>query len=165
MYDGREIANYVLDYADENGITVTNMSLQKIVYFCHVWFLVFTRKPLVRHKFEAWDFGPVLPYLYRFFSKFSDAALTNRATKIDPETGELIAAKLNISREDEKLLKEIVIFYSRLSARQLVELSHIRNGPWHKAWNYESIINPGMHISDEDILNFYTSDQQPYNLQ
>ena len=33
MKDGREVANYVLDYAESKGFGVTNLSLQKIVYF------------------------------------------------------------------------------------------------------------------------------------
>jgi len=47
MRDGREVANYVLDYADESGVSVTNLSLQKITYFCHVWFLISANKPLI----------------------------------------------------------------------------------------------------------------------
>lgn len=42
MRDGREVANYVLDYSEKNGIIVTNLGLQKITYFCHTWFLVAT---------------------------------------------------------------------------------------------------------------------------
>ena len=54
MRDGREVANYVLDYAEKNGIIVTNLGLQKITYFCHTWFLVTTNKPLIKQNFEAW---------------------------------------------------------------------------------------------------------------
>ncbi len=40
MSDGREVANYILEYADESGISVTTLGLQKITHFYHVWFLI-----------------------------------------------------------------------------------------------------------------------------
>lgn len=54
-YDGRAIANFVLDYCDQKGRSVTHLALQKLVYFCHVWSLVHFKQPLVKHKFEAWE--------------------------------------------------------------------------------------------------------------
>lgn len=48
MHDGREVANYILDYADDNGIPVTNLGLQKITYFCHARFLTSANKPLMK---------------------------------------------------------------------------------------------------------------------
>ena len=75
-YDGRSIANFVLDFCERNGRTVTNLSLQKIVYFCHVWSLIELGKPLIRHKFEAWEYGPVLPYLYREFKGFDRSPIS-----------------------------------------------------------------------------------------
>lgn len=165
MRDGREVANYVLDYADVNGITVTNLGLQKIIYFCHVWFLVSTNKPLIKQNFEAWEFGPVLPYLYRFFKEYGDQKITTRATKTDHKTGNKVIARINMDEGEESLLKSIVSFYSRLSVNQLVEQSHIPGGPWHKVWNHEEKVNPGMQISNQAILSFYTSKDRLYTLQ
>lgn len=165
MHDGREVANYILDYADDNGIVVTNLSLQKITYFCHTWYLISTQKPLIRHQFEAWEYGPVLPYLYRIFSSFEEKKITSRATQLDAKTGKEIVAKIDIEENEETILKNIVSFYSQLSATQLVDQSHIPDGPWHKVWHHESKVNPGMQISNEAILNFYSVKNRPYTLQ
>jgi len=165
MNDGREVANYILDYADESGISVTNLGLQKITYFCHVWFLISANKPLIKQNFEAWEFGPVLPYLYRFFKEFGDQKITTRATKLDPKTGNNVIARINIDKGEENLLESIVSFYSRLSVNQLVEQSHVSDGPWHEVWHHEAKVNPGMQISNQTILNFYTSKKTLYTLQ
>jgi len=165
MRNGLEVANYILDYADENGISVTNLGLQKIIYFCHVWFLVTTKKPLIKHNFEAWEFGPVLPYLYRFFKDFGEKKITTRATKLDPNTGKKVIAIINMNKGEEILLKSIVSFYSRLSVNQLVEQSHVSGGPWHQVWHHEKNVNPGMQISNQAILYFYTSKEWLYTLQ
>lgn len=165
MHDGRDLANFILDYTDENGITVTNLSLQKIVYFCHVWFLVYADKPLVKQNFEAWEFGPVLPYLYRTFKEFKDKKITKRAKKLDQITGNEIIASIKLSKDEESQLEKIVSFYSKLPANQLVEESHILGGPWYEVWNHETKVNPGMQISNQSILKFYLSKEKPYKLQ
>ncbi|MCU7943990.1 MAG: Panacea domain-containing protein [Candidatus Thiodiazotropha sp.] len=165
MRDGREVANYILDYADENGISVTNLGLQKIIYFCHVWYLVSTNRPLIKQNFEAWEFGPVLPYLYRFFNEFGDTKITARATKLDHKTGNRVIARINIGKAEESLLESIVSFYSRLSVTQLVEQSHVSGGPWHEVWYHETKVNPGMQIRNQDILNFYASNERLFTLQ
>lgn len=165
MHDGREVANYVLDYADESGISVTNLGLQKITYFCHVWFLVSAGRPLIKQNFEAWEFGPVLPYLYRFFKEFGDQNITTRATKLDPKTGNKVIAIINMDKDEEDLLESVVSFYSRLSVNQLVEQSHVSGGPWHEVWHHEEKVNPGMQIKNQEILNFYTSENRLHTLQ
>ena len=165
MRDGREVANYILDYADKNGIPVTNLGLQKIIYFCHVWFLVTANKPLIKQNFEAWEFGPVLPYLYRFFKEFGDQKIITRATKLDPKTGNKVIARINLDKDEESLLESIVSFCSRLSVNQLVEQSHVAGGPWHDVWHHEEKVNPGIQISNQAILKFYISKKMPYTLQ
>src|SRR5215216_2283072 len=98
-YDGREIANFILDYCDSRDRPVTNLSLQKIVYFCHVWSLINLGRPLVRHKFEAWEFGPVLPYLYREFKTFDRSPITSRATRIDQISGKMAVVEYRIDSQ------------------------------------------------------------------
>src|SRR4051812_4161867 len=86
-HDGRAVANFVLDCADRFGVSVTNLSLQKLVYFCHVWSLIDLRKPLIRHSFEAWEYGPVLQYLYREFKGLGASPIKTRARRLDPFSG------------------------------------------------------------------------------
>lgn len=164
-FDGREIANFVLDYCETNGINVTNLSLQKIVYFCHVWSLIKLGRPLIRHKFEAWQFGPVLQYLYREFKDFEETPITKRARKLDVITGEMAIAEYDFDQATETLLRNVVGFYSRLSAGHLVEISHVAGGPWETAWNHVSSTNPGMQINDDEILKFYSRVHIPNTVQ
>ena len=164
-YDGRAVANYVLDYCDGRGIKVTNLSLQKIVYFCHVWSLISLGKPLVRHSFEAWSFGPVLPYLYREFKGYDRSPIGGRATHLDIADGKQRVVEYKFDSEFESLLPDVVAFYSRLSAGDLVELSHAEGGPWFRVWNHGGLVNPGMKIDESDILEFYSKVPVPFTLQ
>lgn len=164
-YDGRAIANFVLDFCDSRGRTITNLALQKIVYFCHVWSLIELGRPLIRHKFEAWDFGPVLPYLYQDFKSYDRSPIQGRASKIDPTDGVRRVVNYDFDAETTDLLENIVEFYSRLRASDLVELSHVEGGPWHKVWFHKGIVNPGMKIDDKNITDFYSKAPFPLSIQ
>jgi uncharacterized phage-associated protein len=164
-YDGRAIANFVLDVCDSRRRSITNLALQKIMYFCHVWSLMELRQPLIRHKFEAWEFGPVIPYLYREFKNYDRAAIVGRAKQIDPIDGKRRTVEYSIDHNTESLLREIVDFYSRLRTSDLVELSHAEGGPWHSVWNHRGNVNPGMKIDDAKIVEFYSKAVRPFSLQ
>jgi len=164
-HDGRAIANFVLDVCEETGRPVSNLALQKLVYFCHVWSLIELGKPLVKHSFEAWEFGPVLPYLYREFRAFDREAIKSRAKVLDPLSGEQRIAEYALSSDTHDLLRKVVEFYSRLKAGDLVRLSHAKGGPWEESWNHSGIINPGMKIKDESIVRFYSRAFESFTLQ
>ena len=164
-YDGRAIANFVLDFCDGNGRKVTNLALQKIVYFCHVWSLIELSRPLIRHRFEAWEYGPVLPYLYREFKNYDRSPIVSRATQIDPVDGKRRIVPYDFESQTESLLNKIVAFYSRLPAGDLVELSHAEGGPWYSVWNHRGSVNPGMKIEDARIQEFYSKAVKPFSVQ
>jgi uncharacterized phage-associated protein len=164
-HDGRAIANFVLDFCDEKHRQVTNLALQKIVYFCHVWSLIDLGQPLIRHKFEAWELGPVLPYLYREFKRFDRLPIVGRATELEAASGESHVVPYLFDQLTRQLLQEIVDFYSRLRVGDLVELSHVKGGPWHRAWYHQGQINPGMKIDDAKIAEFYARASRPFSIQ
>src|SRR6266481_5329819 len=109
-HDGRAVANFVLDHCERKGRPVTNLSLQKIVYFCHAWSLTKLGRPLIRHSFEAWQHGPVLQYLYREFKGFDRSPIRGRAKKIEPVTGEKILVGYEFDESTRQLLEQVVEF-------------------------------------------------------
>ena len=164
-HDGRAIANFVLDECEKRGVKVTNLSLQKIVYFCHVWSLIELGGPLIAQRFEAWEFGPVLPYLYREFKGFDRSPIRGRAMRIDAATGRSQVVQYSFDSSTTDVLTKIVAFYSRLRPGDLVELTHAKGGPWYKVWNHPGSVNPGMKIADAEIVSFYSKHVAPYILQ
>lgn len=155
-HDGRAIANFVLDSCESRGQPVTNLSLQKIIYFCHVWSLIELKEPLVKQAFEAWPHGPVLQYIYRLFKTFEDQPIVGRAKKLNPMTGKEEVVPYVFNAQTAELLNRVVDFYSRMSAIQLRSLSHVERGPWHETWNHGGAVNPGMKIDNDSIREFYS---------
>ena len=61
MYSALDIANYVLGYYyEKNRLCISNLKLQKILYFLQAEFLVSKKKPLFKDEIEAYGFGPVV---------------------------------------------------------------------------------------------------------
>jgi len=164
-YDAREVANFILDVCENNGRKVSNLALQKIVYFCHVWSLIELGRPLVKHSFEAWEYGPVLPYLYREFKEFDRSPIVRRAIRLDPISGEKRIAVYDFEDSMKDFLNGIIGFYSQMRPGDLVELSHVAGGPWHKVWNHQGVVNPGMRISDAEIVQFYSKAPALFSVQ
>ena len=163
--DGRAVANFVLDFCDHKGRPVTNLSLQKVVYFCNVWSMIQRGLPLVKHQFEAWPYGPVLQYLYREFKQFKDQPISGRATRINPLVGNKEVVPYSFDQETEELLNHVVDFYSQLRASDLVALTHVQGGPWDEAWNHHGPVNPGMKIDNGRIARYYSNVPPPFSIQ
>lgn len=161
--DGRALANYILDCCDANGWEVTNLALQKLMYFCHAWMLVKYKAPLVRHPFEAWEFGPVLPYVYRDFKVHGDGRITTRARSLDLQSGRREVARLELEIDKREFLDALISFYGRLSAFDLVKMSHVTKGPWDQVWRHCGKANPGMRIENQLIEDFYSRSQFPFS--
>jgi uncharacterized phage-associated protein len=157
MLDVRAIANFVLDYADECGVGVTNMALNKIVYFVHCDYLIKQREPLVGAKIEAWQHGPVFREIYHEFKRWDDTFIKSRANKVDPHTGDVIKAGITFGLEEKNYIKSIVERYIRFSAAHLRAISHRDGGPWHRVWGHDGRSNPGMKITDDLIMACYSS--------
>jgi uncharacterized phage-associated protein len=121
---------------------VTNLALQKILYVAHMIHLGRTGEKLIKPAFEAWDYGPVVPKLYRIVRAFGsgpiqDVFSTERDIKDTPE-GKTLASTC------QALLK--------LTPGQLVALTHMKGGAWER--NYLPGVR-GIEIPTGDILDEY----------
>lgn len=156
----RAIANFVLDLAVERRRPVTNLSINKIVFFLHTAHLINTRNPLVTAKIEAWQFGPVFRELYHCFKQYEERPIERKATKIDPATGKSVVCEASIDESTRKFLEEEVSKLLMFSPSDLVSWSHERGGPWDKVWNHESLSKASMRISDADILQWFSNSKR-----
>ena len=63
-YKAKEIAGYLIETANQMGKTISNLKLQKILYFAWKDFYKATGEYLFKEEFEAWKFGPVVSEVY-----------------------------------------------------------------------------------------------------
>lgn len=100
---------------------MTTMKLQKLVYYCQAWSLVWDDKPLFNDPIEAWANGPVVPNLYeahRGKFKLGSGDLGNTCKKLNSTQIATIEAVLK--------------FYGKKTSQWLSDLTH-QEGPWRNA--------------------------------
>lgn len=155
-YDAREVSNYVLKLATALGRSLTQMSLLKVIFYSHGWYLATYDQPLVKQPIEAWEFGPVIKVVRDAFKEFGKKPITRYAEKLDLETGELIAVGCTLSPTDEKFVHDIYRLYENKTAFQLSDMTHEPGSPWDKVWNTKSAVGRfGLRIRNEDIREYF----------
>ncbi len=155
MYDPRVLANFILDTADRRGLSITNMALHKIMFFAHGWSIGERGRPLVAATFEAWQHGPVMPIIYRQFSKFGRQPVRDRATRVDVATGRDMPIEGVLAPEDAAFVERVTEMLGPVSALVLSDMSHEPGGPWDAVWNSRERVNPGMVIPHDLIANHF----------
>lgn len=121
---------------------VSNLSLQKILYFCHMVYMGRNEgKFLLDESFEAWMYGPVLPSLYHTLKIFGSKHITNSFSGVE-----------DILEDDTRsFLAEVGGALLKRDPWDLVTLTHTKEGAWAK--NYEPYCQ--REISNKDILEEY----------
>lgn len=139
MYPVLDVSRYVINYSNDSGSGISNLKLQKILYFIQAYFLVATSKPCFSEKIEAWDFGPVVPVAYHEFKHFGSGNIPKifSYVDIDPDhfwnSGLATYGDNCISEDDKKRIRAVVDRFSDYSAADLVKITH-RQLPWQNAY-------------------------------
>jgi uncharacterized phage-associated protein len=150
--DARDVANYILDVADEWGTSISNLALQKILFFCHGNFLVHFNVALLHNPFEAWRFGPVIRSVYEAFKVFGRSPITARALHVDALDERVFVEPLVPSPQVKEFLDKVILSYAAMSPSSMVHLTHTHEGPWETALSAsKTAANIGMRIDNEII--------------
>lgn len=163
MHDARAIANFFLDRASNRGAKLTTMTLLKVLYFAHAWYLAKEGSPLVAQPFEAWQYGPVNRVVYDQFKDFGKSPIEGRAVSFDPSTPGFCETKYNLDAETEVFLNNIFDYYAQFHPFQLSDLTHEKGSPWDVIWaEAERKAVPGMLIPNDLIAAWFKRSQELY---
>ena len=77
-----KVANVFLKLAQEKNEELTNLKLQKLVYYAQAWYLAIYEKPLFDDEIEAWIHGPAVPSIYKMYKKFGWKPITTLPQKV-----------------------------------------------------------------------------------
>ena len=83
MYDVQDVAEYVITYSEVKDYGISNLKLQKILYLIQAYSLIHTKKPCFSEDIEAWDFGPVIPEVYRKYKQFGSTDIQIRFRRLE----------------------------------------------------------------------------------
>ena len=113
------MATDVAEYILKKKGPMPAMKLQKLVYYCQAWSLVWEERPLFHDKIEAWANGPVVRSLY-----------STHRLKYEVSTVE--GAPDRFGKDDRGTMDAVIGFYGDKSSQWLSDLTHMED-PWREA--------------------------------
>lgn len=142
MYSAEDVAEYLIWRANEDadfGENISNLKLQKLLYYAQGFHLVLAGGPLFSEPIKAWKHGPVVECVYHKYKHHGASAIPTPADydpgRIDPET--------------QSLIEDVYGVYGQYSAWGLRNLTH-QEPPWQNT--------PDSHtISHEALSRFFST--------
>lgn len=160
-YDARAVGNFVLKVAREEGFELTQMSVLKIIFYAHGWYLAEFNKPLFKQPVEAWKYGPVVKVVKDAFESFGKRPITAYARRLDLESGELVEVPPVLSQSDAEFVRSVIKAYSGYTAFELSDMTHEEGTPWDNVWNTTRTIGRlGLRIRNEDIRKYFIESKE-----
>lgn len=123
-YTALDVSNFLIQQAIENeeGELLTNMKLQKLLYYAQGCYLAVYGEPLFDENLEAWQMGPVVPDVYHTFKVCGRQPIEapyNEPIVLDRSVSDFLAA--------------ISETFGQFSAFKLMNMTHIER-PWQETY-------------------------------
>lgn len=145
-YNALDVAKDIVVYCREKDIGVSNLKLQKLLYYAWIGYYHKTHKYLFNEQFEAWTLGPVIPNVYNHFCRYGSNAIYEEIP-------------IRCKDSDYQKFTSAVSKYIKMSSSELTKLVCMPEGAWyyikntghnrHKIMPFTTIISIEC---DEDIL-------------
>jgi uncharacterized phage-associated protein len=115
-----EVAAAILQECRMRGIAVSNLKLQKLLYYCEAWRLALDGESFFGDPIEAWVHGPVVAEVFHLYK--------------DSRWSPIAEAKTAAAQDEDALnhIGQVIGAYGALSASDLERLTHSED-PWMDA--------------------------------
>lgn len=119
----RDVAEYLLQLSDTETNDITNLKLQKLVYYAQGFHLAMYDKQLFPDLIEAWQYGPVVSELYHAYKQNGNQIIAPTDSYDFSE---------QFTKDQEELLREVNEVYGQFSGMKLMNMTH-EERPWLEA--------------------------------
>lgn len=136
MKTATQIAQFFLHHAyDGEKDQVSNLKLQKLLYYAQGYSLALLNKPLFKEPIQCWTHGPVVESVYHQYKVFGKRFITSTQVM-----------DLSIFNSDEMAILTLVANeYGQYSAWKLREMTH-DEAPWCYAYDTYMTVIPNVEI-------------------
>lgn len=127
---------------------ITNLKLNKLLYYAQGAYLARTGRPLFNEQIEAWAYGPVVPSIYRKYKvcgKNPIPFVEEDSVKTRDFTEEELDALLDAARE-----------FGRYTGNALVGMTHEPGTPWSAVYDGSRAAIP-----EDLIYDYFTANPVP----
>lgn len=148
MINSIQLAKAIVGRANDKGIKIDQLKLQKLAYYCQGHALALTGEPLFDEKIEAWDYGPVVPAIYHEFKAFG-------AFPIPVDTS---SEKIELGLLPSKILDFVIDKFGQCGSWSLVQKTH-QESPWMVHYNPASGAD-SLEITRTELLDFFAKEAE-----
>ena len=147
-YPALTIAKWFIAWAEAEAEELSNLKLQKLLYYAQGHYLSEHHRPLFSDGIEAWSHGPVVPAVYHDYKTFGGASIELPYedpftwADVDPDTAEFLSRVWNT--------------YGGFSAGRLRNMSH-EEPPWRAHFRPDE---RGVVIPQEEIEKYFAARQR-----
>lgn len=141
-YRAIDLANYIIRYANENNKPITNLYLQKILYYIQGNELVITGDTIFNEQIMAWKYGPVVEEVYYAFSPFGSSVINSER---------IIGEDIYIEDDVKLRMNNIIEEKMKKPAWKLVNETH-NELPWLETTNNGKNLNVEIRI---DLIRMF----------
>ena len=118
-YKAIEIAKYIITYCQERGICISNLKLQKLLYYTWIDYYKSTSQYLFDDEICAWQFGPVVPGVYYEFCSYAGISISLP-----------YECKAEFDQTDKRIIDSTLSTMAKFTASELVRRTHCAGTPW-----------------------------------
>jgi len=130
MANVKDVAKYFIHLADETDDGISNLKLQKLIYYAQGFHLALNDgNPLFSEDIEAWAHGPVVPEIYHEYKTYGREAINI----VEKGKGD----RLTGAEIDH--LEEVFEVFGQFSAWKLRNMTH-EETPWIENESDASVI-------------------------
>lgn len=156
------VANYIIEFCADNDMEISNLKLQKVLYYVNARSLVELGTPIFSDKIQKWQYGPVIPKVYHEFKEYGAFPLTRDAISQQIVTLDTSSDTFAVTVQEydsgdiehTDIIDDTIRHLDSYDSFRLVELTHE-----HEIWKKDEykIKNGTRNISytDEEIREYF----------
>lgn len=124
-YSALQVAAYVIEYLNSKKSVVSNLKLQKLLYYIQGMYTVPDSDRFFKEEMQAWDFGPVVAEVYKKYRIFGSGSI--------PSLKEMNEVSKSFTKSDLEFIDSILDIFKPYTASDLVNMTH-QESPWKDAF-------------------------------
>lgn len=138
-----KIGDYLVAFSQQHGDPISNLKLQKLLYYAEGWYLAIYDRSLFSEPLQAWIRGPVVYSVWRRFNAYKWKPITKKVPTP------------RVSAQVEAHIEELMSVYGDFAAFTLERMTH-DEPPWINARNgIDAAMPSNAVISRSDMKSYF----------
>lgn len=130
MATALDVAQFFIANGANSEEGISNLKIQKLLYYAQGFYLAVYGKPLFDEELEAWTHGPVVPSVYHHYKCNGSSPIP----RTDYDVNQIF------TDEEKEFLGEVHTVFGQFSAWKLRNMTH-EERPWLESEESASVIS------------------------